>query len=101
EEAENNFNLSVKQVHYFNGISDLSYINYDIHDEVWNDYIQNMSTSGEEYNILFTAMQQLQAPVLYEGPFGNDTHNVSKRLHERNAFNETQWLVEQLIRSMF
>ena len=101
EEAENNFNLSVKQVHYFNGISDLSYINYDKHDEGWKDYIQNMPTWGEVYNIPFSAMQQLQAPVLNVGPFGKDAHKVTERLHERSAFIETPWLVEQLIRSMF
>src|SRR5699024_1594077 len=99
EEAETKFHLSIKQVHYFNGISDLSYVNYDKHDEGWKDYIQNMPTWGEVYNIPFSAMQQLQAPVLNIGPFGKDAHKVTERLHERSAFVETPWLVEQLIRS--
>lgn len=101
EEAETKFHLSIKQVHYFNGISDLSYVNYDKHDEGWKDYIQNMPTWGEVYNIPFSAMQQLQAPVLNIGPFGKDAHKVTERLHERSAFVETPWLVEQLIRRMF
>lgn len=100
EQALKQFDLTVEQVHYFNGISDLSYVNYDEADESWKDYVQNTPTWGEVYHIPFTDMQQLQAPVLNVGPFGKDAHKVTERLHERNAFVETPWLLEQLMRRM-
>lgn len=101
EEADKEFSLSIKQVHYFNGISDLSYINYDEQDEGWKDYVRNTPTWGDIYTIPFTAMQQLQAPVLNVGPFGKDAHKVTERLHQQSAFVKTPRLVEKLVRSMF
>lgn len=101
KEAMERFGTSVKQVHYFNGISDLSYVNYDQHDQGWKDYIQNMPTWGEVYNIPFSAMQQLQAPVLNVGPFGKDAHKFTERLHKGSAFVKIPWILERLIRSMF
>lgn len=100
-EAADQFNLRLNQVHYFNGISDSSYVNYDEHDSGWKKYVKNTPVWGTEYNIPFAAMQQLHAPVMNVGPFGKDAHKVTERLHVRSAFIETPWLLEKLIRSFF
>ena len=99
--AKEDFAVNVQQIHYFNGISDLSYVNYDKHDNGWQNYVDNTPVWGEAYTIPFAAMQQLQAPVLNVGPFGKDAHKVTERLHEDSAFVQTPKLLEELIHSYF
>lgn len=101
EVANDHFDLKVNQIHYFNGISDLSYVNYDEHDQGWQSYVINTPAWGEVYNIPFAAMQQLQAPVLNVGPFGKDAHKLTERLHQESAFIQTPWILEKLIQSLF
>ena len=95
------FNVDAKQVHYFNGISDLSYVNYDAADTGWQSYQNNTPVWGETYSIPFKEMQQLQAPVLNIGPFGKDAHKLTERLHKESAFIHTPLLLGKVIESMF
>ncbi|MFS0690883.1 M20/M25/M40 family metallo-hydrolase [Sporosarcina sp. 179-K 8C2 HS] len=93
--------VEAKQVHYFNGISDLSYVNYDTADSGWQTYQNNTPVWGETYSIPFKEMQQLQAPVLNIGPFGKDAHKLTERLHKKSAFLYTPRVLEKVIESMF
>ncbi|WP_252504872.1 M20/M25/M40 family metallo-hydrolase [Sporosarcina sp. Marseille-Q4943] len=95
------FHVEAKQVHYFNGISDLSYVNYDTADSGWQSYQNNTPVWGETYSIPFKEMQQLQAPVLNIGPFGKDAHKLTERLHKKSAFLYTPRVLEKVIESMF
>ncbi len=95
------FNVDAKQVHYFNGISDLSYVNYDAADTGWESYKNNTPVWGETYSIPFQEMQQLQAPVLNIGPYGKDAHKLTERLHKESAFIHTPLLLGKVIESMF
>ncbi|MGN7386053.1 M20/M25/M40 family metallo-hydrolase [Sporosarcina sp. SAFN-015] len=95
------FQVEAKQVHYFNGISDLSYVNYDAMDSGWQSYKQNSPVWGVTYSIPFTEMQQLQAPVLNIGPFGKDAHKLTERLHKKSAFIYTPRVLGKVIESMF
>lgn len=98
---QDEFHVEAKQVHYFNGISDLSYVNYDATDSGWQSYQHNTPVWGETYSIPFTEMQQLQAPVLNIGPFGKDAHKLTERLHKKSAFIYTPHVLKQVIESMF
>lgn len=95
------FDVDAKQVHYFNGISDLSYVNYDQHDEGWKAYMHNTPVWGDVYSIPFKSMQQLQAPVINIGPFGKDAHKLTERLHKQSAFVYTPHALKQVIETMF
>lgn len=95
------FHIEAKQVHYFNGISDLSYVNYDEHDKGWKNYVKNTPVWGEMYDIPFEAMQQLQAPVLNIGPFGKDAHKLTERLHKQSGFIYTPYVLEKVIKKLF
>ncbi|MFZ7943345.1 M20/M25/M40 family metallo-hydrolase [Neobacillus sp. 19] len=95
------FGLDVGQVHYFNGISDLSYVNYQDLEEGWTAFKANTPVWGRSYSIPFDAMAKLQAPVLNVGPFGKDAHKRTERLHIKNAFEEVPALVEGMIREFF
>src|SRR5690606_16872186 len=72
--AMNKFGLEMQQVHYFNGISDLSYVNYGDQGDGWITYERNTPVYGDTYSIPFQAMKELKAPVLNVGPFGKDAH---------------------------
>lgn len=95
------FDVEAKQVHYFNGISDLSYVNYDEHDEGWKAYQDNTPVWGDIYSIPFEGMQKLQAPVINIGPFGKNAHKFTERLHKQSAFVYTPYVLGKVIESMF
>ncbi|WP_066391332.1 M20/M25/M40 family metallo-hydrolase [Neobacillus mesonae] len=94
------FSLPVNQVHYFNGISDLSYVNYQDAGEGWTVFKENTPVWGSSYSIPFDEMTQLQAPVLNVGPFGKDAHKRTERLHIKNAFEEVPALVEGMVKML-
>lgn len=97
ELASNQFNLPVKRIHYFNGISDLSYVNYSDSSSGWTAFEKNTPVWGDCYTLPFSLMEKLNAPVLNIGPFGKDAHKLTERLHMRNAFEEVPFIVEEVI----
>lgn len=101
ETALERFGLEVKQGHYFNGISDLSYVNFRDQNEGWQTYEQNTPVYGRSYGIPFEAMGKLQAPVLNVGPFGRDAHQRTERLNRKSAFEELPVLLEDLLLTQF
>ena len=98
EKGLEKYNLPVKQVHYFNGISDLSYVNYQDEGEGWTAFKANTPVWGSSYTIPFDEMAKLTAPVLNVGPFGKDAHKRTERLHIKSAFEEVPSLVEGMIK---
>lgn len=98
---KDHFNVSAKQVHYFNGISDLSYVNYDKQDQGWEVYQNNTPVWDHLYTIPFNEMQKLQAPVLNIGPFGKDAHKLTERLHKQSAFVHMPFVLRKVVESMF
>ena len=92
-----NHGIEPKEIHYFNGISDLSYVTYDNYDDSWESYKSNTPVWGRTYSIPFEEMQKLQAPFINIGPFGKDPHKLTERLHRKNAFEITPKLLEKVI----
>ncbi|HSI68414.1 MAG TPA: amino acid degradation protein, partial [Planococcus sp. (in: firmicutes)] len=101
QKAKQDFGFEVKQSHFFNGVSDLSYVNFQDHDAGWMTFERNTPVYGRSYEIPFQSMQLLHAPVMIVGPFGRDAHQRTERLHLRNAFEEMPVLLEHMIRSQF
>ena len=98
---QDHFNVKAEQVHYFNGISDLSYVNYDKDDKGWESYQNNTPVWDYLYTIPFDEMQKLQAPVLNIGPFGKDAHKLTERLHKQSAFVHTPFVLQKVVQTMF
>lgn len=96
--AENG--VEVDQVHYFNGLCDLSYVNYSDPGNGWSSYERNTPVWGKTYSIPFADMLELQAPVLNVGPFGKDAHQYTERLHMDSAFVHTPHMLESLMKSL-
>jgi len=101
KETARKFDEEVSQIHYFNGLCDLSYVQYTDDSDGWTAFEKNTPVWGDTYSIPFADMQKLQAPVLNVGPFGKDAHQRTERLHIDSAFVHTPVLLEKLIKSMF
>ncbi len=95
------FDIEVQQIHYFNGICDLSYVNYTDESDEWLAFERNTPVWGNTYNIPFKEMTALQGPVLNVGPFGKDAHQKTERLHVDSAFKEMPIMIDTLIKSLF
>lgn len=95
------FQLEVNQIHYFNGICDLSYVSYADKGEGWTAFERNTPVWGDTYSVPFVEMQQLQAPVLNIGPFGKDAHKKTERLHMESGFVQLPVMLETLVKSLF
>lgn len=93
------YDADAKQVHYFNGISDLSYVNYTGSEAGWMSFRENLPVWGEPYTIPFKEMQNLRAPVLNVGPYGKDAHKMTERLHKDSAFIYTPDVLRKLVKS--
>lgn len=96
---EHEHGVDAEQVHYFNGISDLSYVNYTGSEAGWMAFKENLPVWGEPYTIPFREMQNLQAPVLNIGPYGKDAHKMTERLHKDSAFIYTPDVLRKLVKS--
>lgn len=94
------FDLPIEQVHYFNGICDLSYVHYIDEADHWKAFARNTPVYGETYSIPFEEMRRLTAPVLNVGPFGKDAHQKTERVHVDSAFKEMPVLIEQLVKRL-
>lgn len=98
-DAAKPYNIPLKQIHYFNGICDLSYCQFVL-DEGWQTYEDNTPVWGKTYSIPLEEIAQFDAPVLNVGPFGKDAHQVSERLHMKSAFEEMPVLLEGLLKKI-
>ncbi len=100
-EMHETYNYDVTNKHYFNGISDLSYVNYNPEDNDWQSFKNNAPLWGETYSIPFEGMQQLNAPVMNIGPYGKDAHKMTERLHKKNAFEMMPGVLRKVMSEFF
>lgn len=101
KQSAQTFNNKINQIHYFNGICDLSYVNYEDTGNGWTSFENNTPVWGDTYSIPFEDMAQLKGPVLNVGPFGKDAHQKTERLHVDSAFIEMPIMLETLIKSLY
>lgn len=93
------FQRQSERVHYFNGISDSSYLNFDGDMEQIAAYEKNTPNFNKTYQLPFEVIKDISAPILLCGPIGKDAHKVSERLHKKSAFEELPVVLEQIINS--
>jgi arginine utilization protein RocB len=97
EQARERFGLELRHRHWFNAISDLSYVNLRGSADGWKAYEANMPGFGAVYDLPFAAMERLRMPILNVGPRGKDLHMRTERLHTRSAFEELPQLLADLV----
>src|SRR5699024_7835722 len=101
EILHNHFQTEAKQVHFFNGISDLSYVNYNKDDTGWMAFKDNLSVWADVYSITYEDMQAVQVRVMNVGPFGKDAHQLTERLHINSAFEQIPLVLKEGIKSLY
>lgn len=78
--AKKNYNVDIKKINYFSGISDLSYTNLQHPASSFQSLISNMPLWGSEYFIPFDELERLNVPSLNISPIGKDAHKWTERL---------------------
>ncbi|WBF52150.1 M20/M25/M40 family metallo-hydrolase [Macrococcoides canis] len=91
------YHRKLKKIHYFNGISDLSYVNYQASMKDADFYMKQTPGYGHNYSIPFLDMQALSAPVINIGAFGKDPHQLSERIHIKSVSEEIPDIIEKVI----
>ncbi|MCG7338112.1 M20/M25/M40 family metallo-hydrolase [Staphylococcus sp. ACRSN] len=91
------YNRKSHHIHYFNGISDSSYLKFDGNLEQMKVYERNAPNFNRTYTIPFKDIKAISAPTLLCGPIGKDAHKVSERLHKSSAFEELPVLLKGII----
>jgi arginine utilization protein RocB len=97
EQARARFGRELVQAHWFNGISDLSYVGRAGEPADWATYERNTPGFGTTYAVPFADIEALDAPVLNVGPLGKDPHQRTERVHAASAFEEVPALLADLV----
>ncbi|MBH9581009.1 M20/M25/M40 family metallo-hydrolase [Staphylococcus felis] len=95
------FKRTSQRIHYFNGISDLSYVSPSPSGSMFKAYEMNTPVFDQTYTIPFEAIERIQAPLINCGPIGKDAHKVSERIHKNSAFEELPVVLETIIKHHF
>lgn len=93
------YNRTSKRQYFFNGISDLSYVNYRPDDNGFETYINHTPVFNKTYTIPFNDIKEISAPVINIGPIGKDAHQVTERINVKSAFEEIPYIIEQVIKT--
>jgi arginine utilization protein RocB len=99
--AEQKHDISLENVRYYNGISDLSYVNLKEDLSSLGSFIENVPVWDVTYSIPVYEMKQLRVPVLNVGPVGRDPHQQTERLHADYAFTTLKDMAEHLLAKVF
>jgi arginine utilization protein RocB len=99
--AKETFDADLVNVHYFSGLSDLSYVSFKGDAEDLSSFTRNFPLLGSRYHIPFDDMRELDIPVINIGPLGKDAHQWTERLEIKRAIEETHPLISFAIETLF
>lgn len=98
EYAKREHDVAFETVHYFAGISDLSYVGLQYPMESLTDLVANMPLWERGYSLPLQELQALDVPVLNLGPVGRDAHKWTERLQTEFAFEKLPAMLRQAVR---
>ncbi|RIM69703.1 hypothetical protein BU600_06010 [Staphylococcus arlettae] len=98
---EDKYDTLVQLVHYFNGISDSSYVQLNNHLDEMTIFSKNAPSFNRTYTIPFDKIAEISAPVILCGPIGKDAHKVGERVYKKSAFEELPIILETIIKKHF
>ncbi|WP_312039456.1 M20/M25/M40 family metallo-hydrolase [Macrococcoides bohemicum] len=101
KQMKKQFNRETTKIHYFNGISDLSYVNYTHDDSDTSIFTDNTPGFKTHYDIPFSAMKKLKAPVINIGAFGKDAHQLTERIHIKSVSEEVPFVLNKIFHKFF
>lgn len=89
----------VKKVHYFTGISDLSYCG-TCGDMDFSGYAEETPLWGGGYQVDFDEIGKLNIPAVLMGPWGKDIHRRTERVNRKSLLVELPEILHTLIEDM-
>ncbi|MFC6293014.1 arginine utilization protein RocB [Macrococcus epidermidis] len=101
KQMKKQFNRETQKIYYFNGISDLSYVNYTHEASDEHIYSSNTPGFGRTYDIPFDAMKKLKAPVINIGAFGKDAHQLTERIDIKSVSEEVPYVLNKIFHKFF
>ncbi|WP_414055992.1 M20/M25/M40 family metallo-hydrolase [Macrococcus equi] len=101
KQMKKQFNRETQKIYYFNGISDLSYVNYTHEASDEHIYSWNTPGFGHTYDIPFDAMKKLKAPVINIGAFGKDAHQLTERIDIKSVSEEVPYVLNKIFHKFF
>ena len=90
---------TVKKVHYFTGISDLSYCG-TCGDMDFSGYAAETPLWGGGYQVDFEEIGKLNIPAVLMGPWGKDIHRRTERVNRKSLLVELPEILHTLIENM-
>jgi arginine utilization protein RocB len=99
--AKANYQIELKQQHYFPGLCDLSFVQLTDKGQSVAKLTANMPLHGNYYHLPLQEIQSLNIPVLNIGPVGRDPHKWTERLHIPYSFDIFPELLSFSIKTIF
>ncbi|WP_456278402.1 M20/M25/M40 family metallo-hydrolase [Bacillus sp. AK128] len=96
--AKEKYDIELKPLHYFSGLSDLSFVGLRETKEELHPFLLNMPLFNKGYDLPLEELEKLQVPVLNVGPFGKDAHQWTERLHVPISFGIFPDLISKTIK---
>ncbi|UFT97699.1 M20/M25/M40 family metallo-hydrolase [Radiobacillus kanasensis] len=100
-EAKKSYSLDIKDVEFFPGLSDLSFIGPSTNDQSMDSLMDHLPIQGKGYELPVEIMQEIGMPILNVGPLGKDPHQWTERLELNYSFGQLPSLVQTTIHSLF
>lgn len=97
ERALSDFGISFKEVVFFAGLCDLSYVGSDLTDAELHAMAASTPGWGSLYSVPIEAMKVLDCPVVNVGPEGRDAHKMTERLELDYSLRRLPVLLRELI----
>jgi arginine utilization protein RocB len=97
EYTRNNLKQELDVVHFYTGISDMSYASLADASEVIGSIEPNMPLWGDIYNIPLDLMSNLDIPSINLGPWGKDLHMMTERIYLPDLLENTPKLLAEAI----
>ncbi|MED1599944.1 M20/M25/M40 family metallo-hydrolase [Alkalihalophilus marmarensis] len=98
--TEETFGENISRMHYFPGLSDVSYGKMDKDLKVKQTLEREMPALSNGYDLPITAIQSLQMATVNIGPYGKDAHKRTERLHLPFFTDVTPYMLMRFIDQM-
>jgi len=96
--AKEKYDVTLKEVSWFGGLCDLSYVGGKITESEAKSYLNSLPGGNKLYSMPLDAMKQLGMPVINLGPSGENPHTADEYLNLVYSVDVLPQLLEEFIR---
>ncbi|MGD6815632.1 M20/M25/M40 family metallo-hydrolase [Metabacillus sp. 84] len=99
--AKEDHGINLKRQVYFQGLSDLSFLQLNDTEESLEKLTGSMPVYGRGYSLPAKEIKDLSLPVINIGPMGRDAHQWTERLYLPYSFGQLPAILEKSIHEFF